>query len=191
MCDYHENQSFLNEDTAFCGMMSFNNAMHTRVLHSSHCLQISMKWVGAKHARDPALNEVADARGRGAFSISVLKVALEKQGFMIRNLKRVFGTDDRLKLMKAIFINVPCVVLVEQLEEDNSQKASHAVSICGSKSLHDPDLEIPIKIDEGSFQKWLDEKQCQVANVYTISPSQRIKKNNKKKIARVELNSTK
>jgi hypothetical protein len=188
MCDYHENQSFLNEDTAFCGMMSFNNAMHTRVLHSSHCLQISMKWVGAKHARDPALNEVADARGRGAFSISVLKVALEKQGFMIRNLKRVFGTDERIGV-NLIFQHVPCVVLVspiKELEDNSPQQSSHAVSICGSKSLHDPDLEIPFKIDEGSFQKWLDEKQCQVANVYTVSPSKRIKKNNKKKITSVE-----
>jgi hypothetical protein len=187
MCDYHENQSFLNKDTAFCGMMSFNNAMHTRVLNCSHCLQISMKWVGAKHARDPVLNKVADARGRGAFSISVLKVALEKQGFMIRNLRRVFGTDELE--VKLIFQHVPCVVLVSPIKEldDDSTQSSHAVSICVSKSLHDPDLEIPFKIDEGSFQKWLDEKQCQVANVYTIRASKRIKKkNNKKKIASVE-----
>jgi hypothetical protein len=41
-------------------------------------MEVARKWVKAVGPNDAKLRAVADNRGRGAFSIEVLKVALEK-----------------------------------------------------------------------------------------------------------------
>lgn len=177
-CEYHENQANFSEDSAFCGMISFNNALHKRCLEPEFCLKIAMKWVHARSENDPALRKVGDDKGRGAFSIGVLKVALEKKGLMIRSLGKFLG----LETLTAhhVYDNLPCVVIVKHsLSKDSVEDCfTHAISICSKGFLHDPDFEVPYRLlGPEYFQSWLEMDDLQIVQAYIIKDARRRKKN--------------
>ena len=176
-CEYHENQANYPEDSAFCGMLSFNNALHKRCLEPEFCLKIAMKWVHARSENDPALRKVGDDKGRGAFSIGVLKVALEKKGFMIRSLGKFLGMETLTAHL--VYDNLPCVVIVKSSLLNNAAEdcSTHAISLCSKGFLHDPDFEIPYRLlGPEYFQSWLEMDDLQIVQAYIIKDARRRKK---------------
>jgi hypothetical protein len=176
-CEYHENQVNYSEDSAFCGMISFNNALHKRCLEPEFCVKVAMKWVNARSENDPALRKVGDDKGRGAFSIGVLKVALEKKGFMIRSLGKFLGLETLTAHL--VYDNSPCVVIVKSaLSKDATEEFfTHAISICSKGFLHDPDFEVPYRLlGAECFQSWLEMDDLQIVQAYIIKDARRRKK---------------
>lgn len=175
-CEYHENQANYSEDSAFCGMISFNNALHRRCLEPDFCLKIAMNWVHAKSETDPALRKVGDDKGRGAFSIGVLKVALEKKGLMILSLGKFLD----LKALTAhlVYDHLPCVVIVKSSSSKDTEDCfTHAISLCSKGFLHDPDFEVPYRLlGPEYFQSWLEMDNLQIVQAYIMKESRRRKK---------------
>lgn len=143
-CGLHDCQPDLDKDVdalnekAFCGMLAFNNALHSRILVYEDCLDMAMKWTKAKNNRDPVLNEVADNKGRGAFHIKILHAVLFQRGFQVINcVRQALISKENLDDYESVYKLKPCVLFMERC---------HAVTLCDRGNLHDPDLESVTKM---------------------------------------------
>lgn len=164
VCLRHYHQAYEHEEMALCGLLSFNNLFHKVVLRYEECQQVARTWVSATCDVDERLTAVADNMGRGAFSISILKVALEKRGFVLINISK---KNTSRELPSSIAWNHrPCVMLCS----DRFNSISHAVCICEFGNLHDPDSDtffsLPNKEPKGSLHEWLKTQELEIQNIY-------------------------
>jgi len=149
---------------ALCGLLSFNNLYHLPVLAYEDCQKVARKWVGAESDLDKRLTTVADNQGRGAFSIQILKVALEKKGYTVFNITKQTKPATRLETLACKF--QPCVLLCG----NNQSSTAHAVTICSYGHLHDPDYDYPHKLSVNNrlmdLQAWLAANDLTILNIY-------------------------
>lgn len=143
-CELHDCQPDLGKhvsaikEKALCGMLAFNNALHSRVLSYHDCLAVAMKWTKAKNTRDPILTTMADNEGRGAFHVSVLHAAIFKKGYEVINcLRKGLICEQGMQSMEKVYALRPCILFME---------THHAVSLCDRGNFHDPDMETVTKL---------------------------------------------
>jgi hypothetical protein len=179
ICDYHETQDsdefsingkkkrVVSEDS-FCGLIAFNNLMHEKLLNKELCDGVAMKWVNASDEKDEALRKVGDNENRGAYHIGVLKVALEKKGYTLINIRRRLHTIQPLAI-EDVWKSVPVYFLVQQLPDNDGKIFSHAVSICDKHYIHDCDEPIPRKLKNvQDLNGWMVDKQFNLGFAYKL-----------------------
>jgi len=165
VCTTHYHQADEDDEMALCGLLSINNMHHMEVLTYDDCQRVARTWVGATSNKDKRLRAIADDRGRGAFSIEIFKVALEKKGFGLLNLGKKLKNS--VLTASAAWTNRPCLVLCS----NSSNATSHAICLCMRGNLHDPDWETPFNLadnghEEGNLQAWLQRNDLLIQNVY-------------------------
>jgi hypothetical protein len=152
---------------ALCGLLSFNNLFHTRILTYEECQNVAKTWVGAVNDRDAKLRSIADNRGRGAFSIQIFKVALEKKGYSLHSIGKTIGISSKLTSSTAWEAR-PCIMLCTNVETS----IAHAVCLCESGNLHDPDYETAFSL--GSIDRtvemnlWLQGHELDIQSIYVV-----------------------
>lgn len=164
VCPAHYHQADNDDSMALCGLLSFNNLYHAPILAYEDCQKVARKWVGANSDSDKRLTTIADNQGRGAFSIQILKVALEKQGYKVFNITKQTNPTTRLEALACKF--QPCVLLCG----NNQSTTAHAVAICSFGHLHDPDYDYPHKLSVNNklmdLEAWMAANDLTILNIY-------------------------
>lgn len=164
VCPAHYHQADSDDSMALCGLLSFNNLYHLPILGYEDCQAVARKWVGAENDLDKRLTIVADNQGRGAFSIQILKIALEKQGYTVFNITKQTKVVGQLEDLACK--SQPCVLLCG----NSGNTIAHAVTICSYGHLHDPDCDNSHKLSAkdqlNDLQVWLAANELSILNIY-------------------------
>jgi hypothetical protein len=159
-CSFHQNQSNLEEEMALCGLLAFNDSLHSEVLTYMECMETAMKWVNTSDETDKKLRLVADNEGRGAFSVDILKVVLEKNGYSLFNVFRRQQRRNHSYVipLRHLWETKPCVIFTSE---------EHAVAVCAKGNVHDPDEAFVVGCSSWKdLRDWLSSKAYRVEVVY-------------------------